>query len=210
MWKRLGVPLAVLPLAACLWLPRGPDARPRLGLESVERAPAHGAGAPRGPVAEPGVRGWLFADSVIVLRTRAGTAGVRFRIWNRMGEPMHVSWDPAPAPAGRSGASCPAASDAWVLAGGRTAAPPDAIAPGGSWEAVVQPAARLAGTGEAWRTVPLPCLVFDPAEPRVALRLRVQAGTRRFGYTFWYRLMAPPREDPAEVAARTEGAARSP
>ncbi|HEX6910956.1 MAG TPA: hypothetical protein VF142_11195 [Longimicrobium sp.] len=202
MWKRLGVPLAVLPLSACLWLPPGPGARPRLGLESVERTAPSGAGARLRPVAEPGVRGWMFTDSLIVFRTRTGASSVRVRVWNRSAEPVHLSWDSVAAAAGGRTSGCPDAPVRWTLRGRDGAVPPDALAPGGSWEMLAEPAALDAASGGVWRTVSLPCLVFDPAAPPAALRLWVQAGARRYGYTFWYRLMESPREDAVPAPGR--------
>lgn len=208
MWKRLGVPLAVLPLSACLWLSRGPEARPRLGLESVERTPPAAAGARLQPVAEPGVRGWMFADSLIVFRTRTGASSVRVRVWNRSAVPVQVSWDSVAGAAGRGGSDgCPEFAERWMLRDRDGALPPYTLAPGASWEKVVEPAALGAGPGQVWRMVSLPCLVFDPAQPRAALRLWVQAGPRRYGYTFWYRLMEPPREDAVEAAGAQGSAA---
>ena len=101
---------------------------------------------------------------------------------------------------------CPESAAAWILRDPEGAPRPDTLPPGGSWEAVATPAALGAGSGGVWRTVSLPCLVFDPAAPRTALRLWVQAGTERYAYTFWYRLMEPPPEDAAVAAGRAEDA----
>jgi hypothetical protein len=194
MWKRLGLALVALPLAGCLWLPVGAGARPRLGLEAVERVPA---GAPGGgflPAAEPGERGWLFADSLIGFRTRARPASVRFRVWNRGREPVRILWDTAATAPPADG--CPESAAGWMLRPDGTAGGPDTLAPGESWESDALPAARPAApAGETWREAGLACLVFDPAEPRMALRLGVERAGVRYDYTFWYRLMEPPRED---------------
>ena len=195
MWRMLGVPLAVLPLASCLWLPVGADARPRLGLDAVERVPAAGApGMAVRPAAEPGERGWLFADSLIGFRTRAKPASVRFRLWNRGSVPVLILRDSAgtPHPAG----ACPDSATEWSLRASGAPESPAALDPGESWESDAVPAARLRDpAGAAWSGVGLACLVFDPAEPRVALRLAVERGGVRYDYTFWYRLMEAPRED---------------
>jgi hypothetical protein len=55
--------------------------------------------------------------------------------------------------------------------------------------------------GESWEPVRLLCMVYDPAEPRAALRLGVETPGTRFVYTFWYRLMEAPLEDSADPPA---------
>ena len=87
----------------------------------------------------------------------------------------------------------------------------DVLDPGESRERRVAPAARVrTPRGESWEPVRLPCLVYDPAEPRAALRLGVETPGARFVYTFWYRLMEPPREDPAMYAPTRPGAGPEP
>lgn len=193
MWKRLGLALVALPLAACLWLPVGADARPRLGLEAVERVPAGASGGAIRPVAEPGERGWLFADSLIGFRTRAHSSSVRLRVWNRGSEPVRILlYGTGPrTPAD----GCPDSAADWILHPDEVPGGHDPLGPGESWESDALPAARLDRAGDAWREVGLACLVFDPAEPRAALRLGVERAGVRYDYTFWYRLMEPPRED---------------
>ena len=187
----------VLPLllAGCLWHPLGGDARPRIGLEAVERSPA--AGAPvtvSRPVVEPGARGYLFVDSLIAFRTRTNAAVVRFRLWNHGGTPITLLRDGAGLDA-RPG-ECPSAGGLLELRRRERREPETVVAPGASHEDEAVPAARVSGTdGEAWRSVGLPCFVFDPVGERVALRLAVEAGGARYLYTFWYRLLEAPRED---------------
>jgi hypothetical protein len=196
MWKRLGLPLAALLLASCLWLPAGRGARPRLGLDAVERVPAGAPGGAIRPAAEPGERGWLFADSLIGFRTRANSAFVKVRMWNRGSETIRVLADgvAASSPAG----ACPDAAAGWTLRPDGAPGGTGTLAPGDSWESDALPAARpLDPAGADWREVGLACLVFDPAAPRVALRLGVERAGVRYDYTFWYRLIEPPREDAA-------------
>ena len=198
-------PLVFLLLAGCAWRPAGTDARPRVGLEAVERWSTAGAPAARGrPVAEPGARGYYFADSLIALRTRAGPGSIRLRLWNRGREPVRIVWEPA-ASAGEAG-ECPEAARGWELRASGEVENADVLGPGQSRERRVTPAARVStARGEGWEPVRLPCLVYDPAEPRAALRLGVETPGGRFDYTFWYRLMEPPREDPADGAAAAAG-----
>lgn len=204
MGKRLAGLLAALPLAACLWLPPGAGARPRVGLEAVERTPATGTRLAARPAEEPGTRGWLFADSLIAFRTRANPAAIRFRLWNRATEPLRILRD-SPAAAGE----CAEPAGAWELRETGLRAEPHVLAPGESWEGEAVPAVRVGpSAGAAPRTVGLACLVFDPAQPRAALRLGVERDGVRYDYTFWYRLAEPPREDPGALARRT--AARPP
>jgi hypothetical protein len=204
MWKRLRLALVALPLAGCLWLPVGADARPRLGLEAVERVPAGAPGQSIRPAAEPGERGWLFADSLIGFRTRARAASVRFRLWNRGSEPVRIllygTGPRTPANA------CPDTATDWTLGTGGAPGTPRPLEPGESWESDVLPAARpLDSVGEDWREAGLACFVFDPVAPRAALRLGVERGGVRYDYTFWYRLMEPPREDRPEAPGRGGG-----
>lgn len=209
MWKVLGVPLAVLPLASCLWLPVGADARPRLGLEAVERVPAGAPGGAFPPAAEPGERGWLFADSLIGFRTRASSSSVRFRVWNRGREPVRIlAYGTGPPTAA---GACPETAADWSLRPNAVPGEPDTLGPGESWESDALPAARpLDPAGEAWRRVGLACLVFDPGAPRAALRLGVERAGLRYDYTFWYRLMEPPREDGPGEPFRGNGGATAP
>lgn len=194
-------PLVCLPLAGCFWHPVGGDARPRMGLEAVERSPAAGAPGQRDrPMVEPGARGWFFSDSLIAIRTQANLASIRLRLWNRGTEPVRIVWSQA-APVGEGG-DCPEAAGEWELRGSGAPGDADVLDPGQSRERRVTPAARVrTARGESWEPVRLLCMVYDPAQPRAALRLGVETPGVRFVYTFWYRLMEPPREDPADPPA---------
>lgn len=197
------LPLVSLLLAGCFWNPLG-GARPRVGLEAVERSPGEGRGAPPRPIVEPGARGYFFVDSLIAFRTQADLASVRLRLWNRGREPIRVAWDGS-GPAGGSGrrdAGCPETVGDWEFRGSGPPGDFGVLDPGRSRERRVTLAARVgAPRGESWEPVGVLCLVFDPGEPRAALRLRVETPTARFVYTFWYRLMESPREDPPDAPA---------
>ncbi|HEX7243449.1 MAG TPA: hypothetical protein VF263_24405 [Longimicrobiaceae bacterium] len=194
MWKVLAVPVTLVSLAGCLWLPLG-DALPRVGLAAVERSPVTGGGSPR-PTTEPGARSYFFADSLIAFRTQAGLAEVRFRVWNVGREPVRIVSAPSGPGAGTGPIACPEPTIGWELRRSGARGPAEVLGPGESREGYATPGAWVpTPAGEAWRSVRLVCMVFDPAAPRAALRLGVERGGVRYEYTFWYRLMEPPRED---------------
>ena len=189
----------VLPLAACSWRGVGPEARPRMGLEAVDRSSAEGA--PSGelrPATEPGRRGYFFADSLIALRSRADLASIRVRVWNRSREPIRLIWEQqGPGPHGWQPArACPDTVTAWAVRRSGPPRAPDVVEPGAAREGSATPVARVRTLGgDAWQAVSLQCVVYDPAEPRMALRLWVETGGVRHVYTLWYRLLEPPRAD---------------
>jgi hypothetical protein len=197
------LPVVSLLLAGCFWSPLG-GARPRVGLEAVERSPGEGRDAPPRPIVEPGARGYFFSDSLIAFRTQADLASVRLRLWNRGQEPIRITWDGS-GPAGegaRRAAGCPEAAGDWELRGSGPNGDAGVLDPGRSRESRAMLAARVGSSrGGTWESVRILCMVFDPVEPRAALRLRVETPTARFVYTFWYRLMEAPREDPPAAPA---------
>lgn len=206
MGKTLTMMLA-LALAGCLWHPPGDGARPGMGLAAVERASPGGGSAGLHVAGEPGTRGYLFTDSLIAFRTRVRPGSVRFRLWNRGDRPVRVLWpdlgvvNDAPEP------PCPDSARGWALRGSASPGEDVELLPGESAEGHAVLAVRVrTAAGETWQASSLPCLVFDPAEPRAGLRLEVETAGLRHRYTFWYRLVEPPREDgaPAPVASRDE------
>ncbi|HEU0012372.1 MAG TPA: hypothetical protein VFQ45_01740 [Longimicrobium sp.] len=193
MWRRSAVPLLVLPLAGCLPA-LGEEARPAFALESVERQPRPAAAVEPGrPAGAPGARGYLFADSAVAVRARANLESIRVRLWNRGRAPVRVAWDSVAAPPAPA-AACPEAFDGWRMRWAPGPADTAAVAPGGSREMYVTPAVRVrTPAGDGWRAVRLPCLVYDPAEPRVPLRLELDTPAGRLAYVLWFRLVRPPR-----------------
>ena len=195
MWMKRVVLVALPLLGGCLGLPSGGDARPRIRLEAVERSAAPGTpGTWSHPVTEPGERGYLFADSVIAVRTRVNAAIVRFRLWNNGRAPITIlrdstGFDPRPV-------ACPSAVGGLELRSRGRRGRETVVAQGASDEDEAVPAAPSPDSGvEPWRPVGLLCFVFDPVQDRIALRVIVAADGARYHYTFWYRLIEAPRED---------------
>ncbi|HET7231412.1 MAG TPA: hypothetical protein VFJ16_15495 [Longimicrobium sp.] len=194
MWMKLAVPVALPLLGGCLLMPLGDDARPRMRLEAVERSAAPGAPATWSkPVMEPGERGYLFTDSVIAVRTRVNATTVRFRLWNTGRGPITVvrdaAFDPRPV-------ACPSAGGGLELRSRGPRGIETVAAHGSSHGDEVVPVAPSPASGaDPWRPVGLLCFVFDPVQDRIALRVMVAADGTHYRYTFWYRLIEPPRED---------------
>jgi hypothetical protein len=70
---------------------------------------------------------------------------------------------------------CPDATGSWELRRLAPAGDTGLVDPGHSREARLTPASRAdTARGEGWEPVRLACMVFDPAEPRAALRVSVE------------------------------------
>ena len=180
----------ILPLlGGCLLLPLDSDLNPRLGLEAVERSPAHGARA--APVIQRGGRGELFVDSLIAFRTWANASAVRFRLWNHGRVPITILGDGA-GPAARA-AGCLPGEGLYALQW-RGSPGPEREVPIGSgasheYEATV---ALPVPDENATALEDLHCFDSRPVTPRMVLRLAIEAGSDRYVYTFWYGLVEGP------------------
>lgn len=171
-----------------------------MGLQAVERSPAAGApGARHRPAVEPGARGWSFSDAPVAIRTQASLASIRLRPWNRGAGPVRAVGSQA-CPGGEGG-DRPDAAGEWEPRGSGAPGNADVLDPGRSRERRGTPAARVrtprAGRGSpsgsrAWSTIPR-----SRAPPR---GWASETPGARFVYTFWYRPMEPPREEPARPA----------
>jgi hypothetical protein len=186
--RNTAFPLVLPLLGGCLLLPLGSDLKPGIGLEAVERSPAHGVRTT--PILERGHRGSLFADSLIVFRTWANAAVVRFRVWNPGREPITI------LPGGRvleprPGECAPPEGRVEPLGGGGGSA--TVMAPGASREYEAAAGALVPGAGAGtWQPGDVHCFDFDPAAGRGVLRLAVEARGARYVYTFWYRAAEGP------------------
>jgi hypothetical protein len=187
--RNTAFPLVLPLLGGCLLLPLASDLKPGIGLEAVERSPAHGVRTT--PILERDRRGSLFVDSLIVFRTWANTAVVRFRVWNHGREPITI------LPGGRvleprPGECAPPEGPAEPLPPGDGGSE-TVMAPGASREYEATAGALVPGAGAStWQPGDVHCLDYDPAAQRGALRLAVEARGARYVYTFWYRAAEGP------------------